>query len=896
MPPVSGLAPTTHGGHVLALAASSGRDPADILDFSASMNPLGPPDALRPIISRTVSDLIRYPDPDSAGLLAAASRRYGVPVQTLLAGNGTSDLLFALARAARGPVGPVGTVRTGGADGPVWSRAVVVAPCYVDYRRACERAGLAVTPFLTSPEEAFALDFAALEAALPESPALVFLGRPQNPTGQSFPDAPLRELAARRPDCLFVVDEAFADFVPDFFSLTRERPANVAVFLSLTKSFAVPGLRLGLFAADAALVGRVREELAPWPVNALAQAVGEAFLGDADFLARTRTETARLRQALARGLAELPGVRVFPSQANFLLCCLEGEPDAALVLRDRLLAGHGVAIRACADFEGLSGRFFRVAVRGDEDNARLLAAMRGLLDPARLRPQRRHRPPVAAGPRRTPAIMFQGTTSNAGKSVLAAALCRILRRRGLSVAPFKAQNMSLNSGVTPDGLEMGRAQILQARACGLAPEAAMNPVLLKPSSETGSQVIVLGRPVGNMDARTYFARKRELFSTVTAAYDGLAARHEVMVLEGAGSPAEINLMRHDIVNMAMAAHAGAAVLLVADIDRGGSFAALAGTMELLPEADRRRVAGFVLNRFRGDPRLLGDGPDFLCRLTGRRVWGVVPNIVNLELPEEDSVSLKAGGLLPVRREADLDVAVIDLPHLSNFTDCDALLVEPDTAVRLVRAPGEVAPGRRPDALILPGSKNTLADLAWLRTVGLDREIAACAASGRCEVVGICAGMQMLGDEVRDPTGLESGREREAGLGLLPLATELLPEKTLRFVAAVHLPSGSALAGYEIHHGTSRPSCASGLVEVVRREDGQALGHARPDGLAWGSYLHGLFDADGFRRVWLDGLRRRKGLAPRTVPTPYDLEPALSRLADVVEAHLDMQAVAAVLGL
>ncbi|KUG28844.1 cobyric acid synthase [hydrocarbon metagenome] len=883
--------PFTHGGHVLALAASCGRDPADILDFSASMNPLGPPQALRAVVSRAVSGLTRYPDPESAGLVAVASRRYGVARETLLAGNGTSDLLFALARAARGRCG------SGHADGPAWSRAVIVAPCYVDYRRACERAGLAVTTFLTRPEREFVLDFAALAAALPESPALVFLGRPQNPTGQDFPDAPLRELAAARPDCLFVVDEAFADFVPDVVSLTRERPVNVVVLLSLTKSFAVPGLRLGLCAAGAALLGRVREELAPWPVNAVAQAVGQAFLEDAAFLDRTREETARLREALAGGLADLPGVRVFPSRANFLLCRLEGDPDAAVVLRDGLLAGHGLAIRACADFEGLSGRYFRVAVRGDEDNARLLAAMGRLLDPDRPRPHRPYPSNLPNRPRRTPAIMLQGTASNVGKSVLAAALCRILHRRGLSVAPFKAQNMSLNSGVTPDGLEMGRAQILQARACGLAPEAAMNPVLLKPTSETGSQVIVMGRPVGNMDARTYFARKRELFSTVTAAYDGLAARHEVMVLEGAGSPAEINLMRHDIVNMAMAAHAGAAVLLVADIDRGGSFAALAGTMELLPEAARERVCGFVLNRFRGDPRLLGDGPEHLFRLTGKRVWGVVPHVANLGLPEEDSVSLKAGGLLPLRRDADLDVAVIDLPHISNFTDCDALLVEPDTSVRLVRRPQDMAGGPGPDvpdALILPGSKNTLADLAWLRDTGLDREILALAASGRCEVVGICAGLQMLGHEVRDPLGLESGREREAGLGLLPLVTELAPEKTLRFVTARHLPTGCALAGYEIHHGVTRPA-ASGLAEAVRREDGQALGHVRQDGLVWGSYLHGLFDADAFRRAWLDGLRRRKGLAPRTVPTSYDLEPALSRLADVVEERLDMRAVAAVLG-
>jgi cobyric acid synthase CobQ len=880
-------APTTHGGHVLALAASCGRDPADITDFSASMNPLGPPPTLRCIISGAVADLSRYPDPDSAGLIQAASRRYGAPPSTLAAGNGTSDLLFALARAARRAPDPAdGADGTGGTAWPVYDRAVIVAPCYVDYRRACRRAGLAVSSFSTVPDDDFAVDFAALEAALPGEPAVVFLGRPQNPTGWCAPDGPLRELAARRPDCLFVIDEAFADFVPDFSSLTRDRPHNAAVLLSLTKAFAVPGLRLGLAAAEAAFIDRVRAELAPWPVNALAQAAGQAFLGDAAYLARTREAVGRLRHGLAGGLAALPGVRVFPSQANFILCRLSGAPDAALALRDRLLADHGLAIRACADFEGLSGAYFRVAVRDADDNARLLAAAAAVLDPKRPRPAR---------PRATPAIMIQGTASNVGKSVLCAALCRILRRRGVSAAPFKAQNMSLNSGVTPDGLEMGRAQILQARACGLAPEAAMNPVLLKPSSETGSQVIVMGRPIGNMEARTYFARKRELFATVTAAYDSLAARHAVMVLEGAGSPAEVNLMSHDIVNMAMAAHAGAAVLLAADIDRGGSFAALAGTMELLPEPDRRRVAGFILNRFRGDPKLLGDGPDFLFRLTGRRIVGVVPNITDLSLPEEDSVSLKAGEL-PARRDADLDVAVIDAPHISNFTDFDALAAEPDVAVRMVRDPARLGGDRLPDALILPGSKNTLGDLAWLRETGLAAAVSACAASGRCQVVGVCAGMQMLGDEVRDPLGLESGLGAVAGLGLLPLATELAAEKTLRLVTATHLPSGCALSGYEIHHGVTRPAPGAAITEVVRRADGQPLGHARPDGRVWGSYLHGLFDADLFRRTWLDGLRRGRGLTALGRTTPYDIEPALDRLADVVERSLDMDAVSALLGL
>ena len=872
--------PLHHGGHILALARAAGRDPADILDFSASINPLGPPDSLRRIISRTVSDLVHYPDPDCAGLIDAASRRYGTPPDGLTAGNGTSDLLFALARAARG--------RSGTSRAPAWGRAVLAAPCYVDYRRACEMAGIETTAVLPAPDDDFAMNWEALAAGLPRKPALVFFGRPQNPTGRFFPDAPLRALAALRPDCLFVVDEAFVDFVPDAVSLTRDRPDNVVVLLSLTKSFAVPGLRLGFLSAAPGIAARVRDQLAPWSVNAMAQAVGRAFLEDAAHLSRTRAEVARLRAGLAEALAGIPGVRVFPSEANFLLCRLDSGPGAVR-LRDRLLTDFGVAIRECSGFEGLDGRYFRVAVRPEADNARLVAALAAVLDPERPRPQR---------PRRTPAVMLQGASSNAGKSVLAAALCRILRRDGYAVAPFKAQNMSLNSGVTPDGLEMGRAQILQARACGLAPEAAMNPVLLKPSSETGSQVVVMGRPVGNMDARTYFARKRDFFATVTAAYDDLAARHEVMVLEGAGSPAEVNLMAHDIVNMAMAAHAGAGVLLVADIDRGGAFAALAGTMELLPERDRTRVAGYVLNRFRGDPGLLGDAPDFLFRMTGRTVLGVVPDIADLGLPEEDSVSLKAGMAFPVRSGAEVELAVIDLPHISNFTDCDALAAEPDAGLRLARAPDDLAGPRRPDALILPGSKNTLADLDWLRKTGLDRAILELAGTGRCEVVGICAGFQMLGDTVADPLGLESKRRHAPGLGLLPLCTELQAEKTLRLAQGVHEPTGLDVRGYEIHHGTTVPAGdgAAGLRPALRGPDGKALGYARPDGLVWGGYLHGLFDADAFRRAWLDGLRTRKGLRPLVTPAPYDLEPALDRLADVVRRALDMDAVRTLLGM
>lgn len=904
-----------HGGDLKALAAASGRDPSDIIDFSASLNPLGPPDWLRPVIGAAISDLVHYPDPDSLAFRQAAARRHGLTAETLLAGNGTSDLLFALCRAAR----DLGL-----------TRALIPVPAYVDYRLAAERAGLAVTPLLLDPGRGFALSPDDLAAALgpasdssgpagmsgpsgafdasgsssppgasnpsgspgssgPSGPSLVLFGRPNNPTGQETLSADaVRQLARSRPDCLFAADEAFADFTPGLDPLTRDRPPNVAVLLSLTKSFAIPGLRPGLLCADPDLLARTRDHLSPWSVNTLAQAVGERAMDETAHLEKTRVAVTEWRAALAGALAALPGLTVYPSKANFLLCRLPATGPDAEALAARLLSGHGLAIRPCANFEGLSRRHFRLAVRPPEDNARLLDALGAVLCPGRA--------PAAPKKRPTPALMFQGTASNAGKSVLAAALCRILYQDGWRVAPFKAQNMSLNSAVTPDGREIGRAQALQARACRLTPDARMNPILLKPTTDTGSQVIVLGRPVGHMNVAAYFAYKSTAREHVRQAYDALAAENEIMVLEGAGSPAEVNLKAHDIVNMAMAAHARAAVLLAADIDRGGAYAALLGSMDCLTEAERRLVKGFVLNRFRGDPGLLAPANDFLRRATGREVLGVIPYIDALGLPEEDSVSFKARpSAAPPDPGAFLDIAVLDTPRISNFTDRDAFGVEPDVALRLVRRPEELG---TPDAVILPGSKSTLADLDDLRRRGLHTALLALAEAGRTEIVGLCAGLQMLGLRIDDPTGLESGRATAEGLGLLPLRTEFSPEKTLTSAAARHLPTGLPLYGYEIHHGRTSPAGPdqASAVPVVLRADGQAIGWSRPDGLVWGAYLHGLFDADAFRRAFLDRLRARRGLPPVTAVTPYDLEPALDRLADVARENLPMDRVYALLGL
>lgn len=490
--------------------------------------------------------------------------------------------------------------------------------------------------------------------------------------------------------------------------------------------------------------------------------------------------------------------------------------------------------------------------------------------------------------------MFQGTSSNAGKSVLTAALCRILLQDGLKVAPFKAQNMSLNSFVTRDGGEMGRAQVVQAQAARLDPDVRMNPVLLKPSSEVGSQVIVMGKPVGNMSVAEYVAYKPEAFQAATAAYDSLAAECDVIVLEGAGSPAEVNLKAHDIVNMAMARHAAAQVLLVGDIDRGGVFASFVGTMEILDPGERELVAGYVVNRFRGQKSLLDDALAYMLHKTGKPVLGVVDNLSNLGLPEEDSVSFKAGLYEQPAPSGDhVRIALIDFPHISNFTDLEPFLAEPDVHLVIARRPADLA--AQFDAVILPGSKNVISDLTWLMASGMGGRILELANDPKVEIVGICGGFQMLGREIRDPYQIESESGATlAGLGLLGLNTVLEEDKTLTRQSGTHLASGLPVHGYEIHHGQSRAEKARPCITL---HDQSTAGHASAEGRIWGSYLHGIFDADPFRRWFLDRLRDRRGLAPvGRIVAPYDLEAAFDRLADTVRSQLDMAAIYRLLGL
>lgn len=521
---------------------------------------------------------------------------------------------------------------------------------------------------------------------------------------------------------------------------------------------------------------------------------------------------------------------------------------------------------------------------------------------------------------RAHALMILGTHSNAGKSLVATAFCRILARRGITVAPFKAQNMSNNAGVTftqdGGGGEMGRAQLVQAEAAGIAPHTDMNPVLLKPEAAPSglprSQIVLNGKVHGHIDAANWRDIKQLLWDEVRAAYDRLAARYDMVIMEGAGSPAEINLKAGDIVNLRMARHADARCILVGDIDRGGVFAALAGTLYLLDETERGQIHGFLINKFRGDPSLLGDINSWFQQTAfGVPTIGVVPYLPDLQIADEDAVALdwldgnqqgNIGGNIKsnvggnVEGNGALDIALIYLPHVANFDEFAALAAEPGVRLRYVR---DAATLGNPDVILLPGTKVTIADLAWLRERGMADAIVRAAANGTT-IVGICGGYQMLGELLADPLGVEEcAGTHVAGLGLLPVETIFAPVKetnqsTLCLTNEL-VGADISVHGYEIHNGTTTLLPGTQPLGTIVTRNGQAVqvidGAYRADGRVWGCYLHGIFENDEFRRLWLQSMGQQDGnvQAERLRQREYD------RLADAVEEAVGWSTIAALCG-
>lgn len=477
------------------------------------------------------------------------------------------------------------------------------------------------------------------------------------------------------------------------------------------------------------------------------------------------------------------------------------------------------------------------------------------------------------------AVMLQGAGSNVGKSMLVAGLCRAARRRGLSVAPFKPQNMSNNAAVTIDGGEIGRAQALQALACGLEPVVDMNPVLLKPETDTGAQVVVQGRRLATVRARDYAALKPQLMAAVQDSFMRLRAAFDLVIVEGAGSPAEVNLRKGDIANMGFARAADVPVVLIGDIDRGGVIAQIVGTQAVLDPGDAAMIAGFVINKFRGDPRLFDDGYDLIAARTGWRGFGVLPWFAQAHrLPAEDALDLAsgpgAGGVV---------VAALTFSRIANFDDLDPLAAEPDIDLIMVR-PGQPIPAEA-RLVILPGSKSTRGDLAFLRAQGWDIDLAAHYRRGG-HILGICGGYQMLGHSIADTGGLEGAAGDTEGLGLLDVATVMTPDKRLERLEARHCASGLSFSGYEIHIGrTEGPDRARPFAQVGDSADGAMS----PCGRVTGSYLHGMFSDDAFRAAFLAGL----GVQAGGLAYGAGVEATLEALADHLEAHLD---VAGLLGL
>ena len=935
------MKPEAHGGDLLRMAATAGRDPASLLDFSVNVRPEGPPEFIRAALFRAMTALAAYPSPHAEEAMLAAARHHGMDASRFVFGSGSNELIHALARVLRKR--GVSSVR-------------VVEPAFSEYAIACRLAGIKAIPVwggiieknqcvpTTDTGKDEAVPTRDLLDALTDAPegSAVFLANPGNPSGLFRTPEECLRLMSSRSDLLWIIDEAFVEYAgtETEASVLQRLPKNGIVLRSLTKFHAVPGVRLGYLAADAELAQAIRDELPAWSVNAFALAAAQAVFADtSDFTAQTRAENAERRADLAAALSSLPGIEVYPSAANYVLFRWPGAPRNLL---DILLKRFGIAVRDCSNYHGLKdGSWFRAAVRFPEDHRRLAEALSAIretthgvssspLPETPASPESGNKDsinikvlgrggmgawgkggesPSPEGfllpspgisrrpPRHTPALMLQGTSSNAGKSILAAAYCRIFRQDGYSVAPFKAQNMSLNSGVTAAGDEMGRAQIVQAQAALVDPDARMNPILLKPHSDTGSQVVVLGQPIGHMGVLDYFKKKKELWETVTEAYDSLAADHDVMVLEGAGSPGEINLKEHDVVNMRMAEHARASVLLVGDIDRGGVYASFLGTWMTFTDAERRLLTGYIVNRFRGDASLLGPAHEYMLDHTGIPVLGTIPYIRDLNIPEEDMAGFSWGHTdCGEKKAGSLDIAVVMLRHVSNYTDFAPLAAEPDVRLRPVRRAEEWGD---PDVVMLPGSKSVVPDLDDLRRSGLADNILGHAERGKW-IFGICGGLQILGRAILDPHGIESAAPEVPGLGLMDLRSTFAADKTLVRVARAETPLGVPSGGYEIHHGLTDhgPSALPLFLRADRAYPSEAeriCGYV--SGRRWATYLHGVFDDDAFRRAWLDHVRADIGLAPQGRQlAAYDLEKALDRLADIVREHSDMETIYQSMGL
>ena len=783
-------------------------------------------DALKTFLATRLDAIGSYPEPDAGALVKLIAERCGIAPECVLVTNGATEAIYLIAESH--------SLSLGEGQGTF----TVQHPTFSEYESACRMFKLNPRPFGDR-----------------QGVAICWLCNPNNPTGAVMSKTEVLESAEKYP--LLVLDQSYEDYTrePLLTAVEAVTAGNILQLHSLTKAFCIPGLRVGYVVGAALLIDRLRQHQRPWSVNSLA-------IEAATWLIKHQTKVvpdlpAYLEEAqrLRNGLNALPDITVEPTQTNFMLCRIDGTTAAEL--KERLARRHGILIRDASNFQGLTPHHFRVAAQTKEEDDLLLRVL-----------SEEHQSPAnpETGTSRLHPLMLVGTGSDVGKSVLATALCRIFRQDGYKPAPFKAQNMALNSYATPDGLEIGRAQAVQAEAAGIPCHTDMNPLLLKPNSDNTSQVVLHGKPIGNKSAYDYWKNNSQfsifnsqLRKEVCDAFDRLAAQYNPIVMEGAGSVSELNLRDTDLVNLPMARYANADVILVADIDRGGVFASVYGSIALQTPEDRARIRGIIINKFRGDLRLFDKGRKMLEELCGVPVLGVIPYFKDIHIEEEDSVALKIKNE-KIKNEG-VRVAVVLLQHISNFTDFNVL--ERDPRVNLFYT-NNVEDLQRADMIILPGTKSTIDDLLELRRNGCAQAIIRAHRDGKT-VIGICGGYQMLGQTVCDPDGIEGAVSSLPGLGLLPIHTTMTPEKTTRQVSFQF--NGCECQGYEIHQGVSD-------ADQPILQSGHCIG----------TYIHGFLD----NAPVIDYLLKDKavGAAPVQSYAAFK-EEQYNRLADHIRQHLDI---------
>lgn len=835
--------------------------PEDIIDFSSGINPCGPFFPLNAIINNHFDGLGAYFDPDGKQLVIELAELWNRASEEIVLGNGSNELFYAFTRL------------------PQVKRVLTLNPSNCTYSNAAYASGKTSLSFdMKKNDFGFEIDYDQLETYIVEGD-LVFISNPNNPTGGVANRDRIYKLITNNRHVLFVIDEAFIDFSDEDISLIHEQERNLIVTRSITEFFAIPGIVLGACVANLELAMEIKKQIPEGSVNNLTQLIGMKCVTSQNEIHKTKGSLGELQNKFKMQLDECGYFHVYPSGVNFFLCHWKIEPKRIDDVMDDLLTKYHIALLSCENFEALSNEYVRIDVRSEVENRLLINALNEILKPS---VSKKLKPKI----KRT--LMFQGTGSNAGKSMMTAALCRILKQDGVKVAPFKSQNMSNNSYVTHDGKEIARAQVVQAQACGIPADARFSPILLKPTDEKGSQVIVGGRPVSHMNIQEYHAYKETSFKKVKEDFEAICSEYDAVIMEGAGSPGEINLKSHDIVNMNMAKVANSPVLLVGNIHLGGVYAAFAGTMSMLEPWERKLIKGYLVNNFRGDSSLLTPAHDYLLDYTGKLVIGVVPHIDELNIPEEDSVNFKDYWKPNCLDTEKLDIAVLDLPFISNFTDFDPLKLEGVVNFRKLSSLEEWG---NPHVIIIPGSKNTLFDLEYLIKKGFGKKILAHAQQGKI-IIGICGGFQMLGKFIYDPYGIESSKTKSEGLNLLSIETTMEKDKSLKQVKTKHTQSGIEVSGYEIHHGQSIHTNMKPLFDTD-----ETLGLSNPSGNIWGSYLHGLFDEDAFRHWFINDMLEFHQLSPvNNQKSSYDIEPNLDRLADVFRENVDMKLVYQLLGL